>query len=400
MTVERTGSVAPRRVTRPRNRRALIIAAATELFYRRGYDHVSMSDIADAVTIGPSALYRHFSGKQHLLRAVIAEGFAPVHELLDNLDLTDRAKATSQLATLAIEHRELGVLWQREARYMSTEDFRALRHDLRDIGTQLTSRIEDARPDLSHPAADLLAWSTSAVIMSTSFHQLNLPRPEYKELMTELVGVVLDTDLPNTFALGPAEPTNGPFLTPSSRREALLARAVRMFARHGYSGVGIEGIGAAVGITGPSIYNHFPSKRDMLVTALRRGTAVLFMGLTSVYASASNAPDALRRLISSYVRFAIEHHDLIDILITETEHLPHDERHAARQAQHDYISEWVHLLRMAHAGLDATAARIRVHAVLSVANGAARTPHLRHNPAVPAALEGVCLRLLRLPRDV
>ncbi len=61
----------PARGTRPANRRQLIIAAAADLFSRRGYAGVGMGDVAEAVAIGPSALYRHFRGKQDLLAAVV-----------------------------------------------------------------------------------------------------------------------------------------------------------------------------------------------------------------------------------------------------------------------------------------------------------------------------------------
>ena len=67
--------VQPARGTRPSNRRQLIIDAATDLFCRRGYANVAMGDVAEAVAIGPSALYRHFRGKQDLLATVV--GAAP-----------------------------------------------------------------------------------------------------------------------------------------------------------------------------------------------------------------------------------------------------------------------------------------------------------------------------------
>lgn len=386
---------APPRGTRPRNRRALIVAAATELFYRRGYDQLGMSDIAEAVAMGPSALYRHFAGKQDLLRTVIAEGFEPVHEVVNRLDLTDRPASLPRLATLALDHRELGVLWQREARHMRQADVDALRGDLRAIARALTSRVLLAHPRLSPAAADLHAFSTLAILMSTSFHHLDLPRPAYDELVAEIVGAALDTELAELPA-APAQPAETPRLLPNSRREALLAEAVRMFAREGYTGVGIEDIGAAVGIAGPSIYNHFPSKLDMLLTALNRGTAVLYMDLTTSLRTAADAPDALRKLVASYVQFTLRHHDIVDLLITETEQLPADERHSLRQSQHDYISEWVRLLRIIHPQYDPTAARIRVHAAITVANDAARTPHLRGNPAMAGALQALCAGILRL----
>src|SRR6201986_3642182 len=53
------------------------------------------------------------------------------------------------------------------------------------------------------------------------------------------------------------------------RREQILAAAAELFASRGFHGVSIDDLGAAVGISGPAIYRHFPSKeamlRDMLV---------------------------------------------------------------------------------------------------------------------------------------
>lgn len=386
----------PPRGTRPRNRRALIVSAATDLFHRRGYDHVGMGDIADAVAIGPSALYRHFPGKQQLLHAVIRDGLEPVRELLAGTDFTDRATALPSFARLALDHRELGVLWQREARHVTAADLADVRQELRDFGRTVAARVAAARPELNDAATDLLAWTMAAVLMSPSFHHLDLPHADYERLLAELAGIVLDTKMPGDLAEAAPAQRGRPRLVPSSRREALLAQAIRMFATRGYTGVGIEDIGAAVGIAGPSIYNHVGSKLELLVTALGRGTAALYLDLANTYAIAPTPADALRWLIRSYIRFTSANHHLVDLMITEIEHLPENERRRARQAQHDYIDEWVHLLRQVHPDVDPTSARIRVHATLTVANDAARTAHLRRNPDVPAALELLCTRLLRL----
>jgi AcrR family transcriptional regulator len=67
-------SAAPR--TRPPNRRELILAAATELFAARGYEYVGMSEIAEEVAVQPSALYRHFAGKEQLLAEILRQGVA------------------------------------------------------------------------------------------------------------------------------------------------------------------------------------------------------------------------------------------------------------------------------------------------------------------------------------
>lgn len=385
----------PERGTRPRNRRALILAAAADLMAGHGYDQVSVGHIAGAAGIGPSALYRHFTGKQQLLREVITTGIIPVRELLDDLDLTDRTRALGRLGAVALDARHLGVLWQREARHLAPGDRASVRRDVRAILQRLARRVHIARPDLNDHAVELITPCLASVLTSPSFHHLDLPRPDYDRLLGELAGAVLDAPVDSDLPAPPAaEPPAD--LVPSSRREALLTQAVRMFAAHGYSGVGNEDIAAAVGIAGPSIYNHFGSKLDILVTAVQRGTAVLFTDLSTVYRTATSAVDALQRLIQFYLTFTRDNHDLVGLLITEAGHLPEEERTNARRAQHDYIGEWVHLLRAIHTDLDPVTARIRIHAVLSIANDAARTAHIRRNPSTLAALSMICAQLLQL----
>jgi AcrR family transcriptional regulator len=369
-----TTAARPARGTRPANRRELIVAAAAELFRARGYEHVSMGDIAEAVAVGPSALYRHFPGKQQLLAEVVRVGLDAMTDLLDGLDLTDRATALMALAGISLDHRDLGVLFQREVKQLEGPERQALETDVRGIGRRLADRIGAARPDLSAQQLDVLAWAVLAVVVSPSFHQLELPRAEYEQLLARMTGTVLDGRL--TSPLGaPAEPPPG--LLPRARREAVLAAAVRLFAERSYAAVSLDDIAAALGIAGPSVYNHVPSKIDLLVTPLRRGTAYLHVQVADVLAASADQVSALRGLLRSYAEFAFGHHDLVDLLISEVRNLPDDERHATAVAQREYIDEWVHLFTQVHSGIDATTARIQIQAALALVNDSARTRHIR-----------------------
>ena len=49
-----------------------IMQAALELFARRGYEAVSVSDIAGAVNLTKGALYRHFDSKRAILDGILA----------------------------------------------------------------------------------------------------------------------------------------------------------------------------------------------------------------------------------------------------------------------------------------------------------------------------------------
>ncbi|WP_084265599.1 SACE_7040 family transcriptional regulator [Actinomadura macra] len=76
---EATGGAGPDETAGPVNpRRAEILAAAAELFARRGYHGASISDLGRSVGLTGPALYRHFSGKE----AVLAEMLLDISERL------------------------------------------------------------------------------------------------------------------------------------------------------------------------------------------------------------------------------------------------------------------------------------------------------------------------------
>ena len=52
-------------------------------------------------------------------------------------------------------------------------------------------------------------------------------------------------------------------LSGAQRRAAILDAAIELFASRGFRGVTTREIAAAVGVTEPVLYQHFPSKRDL-----------------------------------------------------------------------------------------------------------------------------------------
>ncbi|WP_405904130.1 TetR/AcrR family transcriptional regulator [Streptomyces sp. NBC_00656] len=49
-----------------------------------------------------------------------------------------------------------------------------------------------------------------------------------------------------------------------ARRTQILSAAAQLFRRNGFTGVGIDDIGAASGVSGPAVYRYFPSKQAIL----------------------------------------------------------------------------------------------------------------------------------------
>jgi AcrR family transcriptional regulator len=62
------------------NRRQALIAAAAQLFHRKGYDATSTREIAALVGMQPGSPFYHFGNKQDLLLAVMVEGMRQASE--------------------------------------------------------------------------------------------------------------------------------------------------------------------------------------------------------------------------------------------------------------------------------------------------------------------------------
>ena len=105
-----------------------------------------------------------------------------------------------------------------------------------------------------------------------------------------------------------------------------------MFADEGYSNVGIEDIGTAVGIAGPSVYKHFETKADILIAAMMRGGEWLRVDLIRTLTHAASNADGLRRLLKSYCDLVLEQPALVYLVLTQTVELPIEEQH--RSARH------------------------------------------------------------------
>ena len=379
---------------RPPHRRAQIIDAAADQFHRLGYHRAGTGDIAAAVGITAGALYKHFPSKQDLLREIILDRlqrFEATFEATSAAPVEDAARA---MFAFALTFRDFGVLWQRESRHLPGPERDKLRHQIRELASHLATRIRKTRPELTEFQADLLAWTVFAIGTSPSHSTLELARPRFDHVLATAVQAALTTALPKAprRITAAARVDRTPLVDRASRREALLDEAVVLFARDGFSSVTMEDIGAAVGIAGPHVYNHFASKTEILDSAITRGTQWLQFLVTQARGTARiarTADEALNTLLRSYIGFALQHSALIDVLLGETHHLPEDRRQAAHQAQHEFLSDWVRLLDN-RLGRDNTELRIVIQAALTIVNTVARTQHLTEEPDLADQLVQIC----------
>jgi Transcriptional regulator len=87
--------------------------------------------------------------------------------------------------------------------------------------------------------------------------------------------------LRNRDLVGPDEGTRG----------RLLTEAVRLFAESGYDACSVRDLAKQVGLGAPAIYNHYSSKRELLVAAVDHILSEFFYHLFS--AQSAETPEAL-----------------------------------------------------------------------------------------------------------
>ncbi|MCK9579768.1 MAG: TetR/AcrR family transcriptional regulator [Methanoregula sp.] len=91
--------VADRKQRKKEQRRTEIVDAAEKLFYKKGFDNVTMDEIADAVEFSKGSLYVYFKNKDSLFFAIVArmhrEYFRQFRELLD-----ENASGGEQIRTM------------------------------------------------------------------------------------------------------------------------------------------------------------------------------------------------------------------------------------------------------------------------------------------------------------
>jgi len=170
----------------------------------------------------------------------------------------------------------------------------------------------------------------------------------------------------------PDAPTTARVRAKAERRDALLSEAARLFASHGFDGVSIEDLGSSVGVSGPAVYRHFPSKQAVLAALLVGASEGLLDGGRAVAGTADDAPTALRGLIRFHVDFALRDPDVIRVQDRDLAALSAQDRDAVRDLQRRYVELWVDVLARLSPDTERAELRLRAQATFGLLNS---TPH-------------------------
>jgi AcrR family transcriptional regulator len=169
-------------------RREQILAAAAELFARRGFHGVSIDDIGAAVGISGPALYRHFRSKDAMLGEMLTSIseylLAGGQRTMDTNAEPDRALpelirfqvdfALDNPALITVQERSLGILTEPDRRRVRGMQRRYVELWVRTIMAMV--------PDVTEPGARTAAHAVFGLINSTP-HSAYLDRAQMAELL-------------------------------------------------------------------------------------------------------------------------------------------------------------------------------------------------------------------------
>jgi AcrR family transcriptional regulator len=151
-------------------------------------------------------------------------------------------------------------------------------------------------------------------------------------------------------------------------RARLLRSALTLFRERGYHGAGTNEIGAAAGLTGPSIYRHFATKDDLLVAAVLEGARHLGHGVAQAE-QASDATQALEILCATFVESALKDPDLMYIYFYEARHMPPEARASLEMSAEPYLANYERYLAAGRPDLSSEEVHIRVLAASHMVGG-------------------------------
>lgn len=106
----------------------------------------------------------------------------------------------------------------------------------------------------------------------------------------------------------------------SQRHEQIVAAAARLFADRGFSGVGIDDIGAELGISGPALYRHISGKDSLLAEIVVRLVDDVAAASAAALAGAGSG-DPARDLIAAAVQTCLDRHAEVTVTLRSVWHV-------------------------------------------------------------------------------
>ena len=87
---------------------------------------------------------------------------------------------------------------------------------------------------------------------------------------------------------------------PSKAAQVVLSKAIPLFAKSGYDGVSMRNIAAAVGISGATLYHHYPNKQSLYLAAMTLAFEDKAIGIMTALEASGSAIQRLEQFVAGF----------------------------------------------------------------------------------------------------
>lgn len=184
------------------------------------------------------------------------------------------------------------------------------------------------------------------------------------------------------------------------RRTQIYQAAIRLFDERGFFGTGMEDIAKVVGIRASSMYNHYPSKQEVLGDICVSVTEQLLRDHAAAMSGLTTPTEKVVASMRNHVRFHAENAAQVRVGHREIKSLQEPHSSIVRQLRRDYVQRWVSIIEAGvQAGdLATTEPKLAAFFIIDMGNGIANW----YRPDDTRTLDELCdlyahaaLRLLR-----
>lgn len=356
-------------LVRPKDRKSAILAAAAELFSQRGFAAVGVDEIGTAVGVSGPAIYRHFRGKDDILASVVRHAAQRLDAAVAGVPVPGGTRVIGQLArglvTVALDDPAFLATYLRERQRLSGPNAEAVRAvERRVLGTWRVA-LSSVRPAFDQRSLVLRQAALTGAI-SAAARPSAVPRPRLDDLLTEAAVALVLAPAPDPEAHTP----DRAWSPPAGKREEILAVALERLASRGFHGVGMDEIGEAAGISGPTVYHYYSSKAELLVDAFDRLGERVMAGADEALRTSHSAHEAIEQLARSYSSVAAESADLIVVTAREGFAVPEADRPRLSRRRQRLRDQWTAVVTEVRPDLSEPEARLLVRMMFPLVNAA------------------------------
>jgi len=316
--------------------------------------------------------------------------------VVEPMDALDRL--VTAVVGVAMDRPDVVGLWHRESRNLQPEardELVVLRATTVD---RWSTTLMACNPVLTADQSEFRIRAALGLLNSVAVVRAPVARAQLSTHLEQMMKAVLLSP-PGSSARLPTTPDSreGPLGAEPpelARRELILNCAARLIRQFGYHRVGIDEIGAAAGISGPSVYSHFSSKLDVLTALLDRMADLLDAAVTEASCATGPAEHRLAEMSWAQVFTALGARDLVSVYATELHNLPAAHARTLQRRRNNRVKIWAQCLAEARPQTSMRWARVTCRATSEMIFGIARSRRFDNIPALATTTHALTMSAL------